>query len=487
MIVRIHKTGSSFKGCAAYLLHDKDAGTSERVGWVETVNMATSNPQTAWRVMAATAMMQNDIKAAAGIKATGRQAKGTVLHYSLSWKGEESPEHLTKEAMIRAAKSSLSAYGVDPALFKPGARNIPKRRQFADEHQAMIICHTDEKHPHVHIMVNRVHPGHGCILPTGKDRDKLSAWANDYEHKTGQVFCANRADAWDSRRRNIWVKGAGNVPRHTFEMAEKTLPAPGNDNDRPALQRLKSEQKALNDALARDGGEQFKRHRQAWQDLSQAHQDRQKAVRNERAQAIKATKQASIDEYGPQFATLRKRHDLELEAFQDDEGGARSKASNVWESVKLLAKIRGENPKDFRFRDVFTPFAGHGARLELLQKAQAQEKRALEREQDARLAAAMAQARQKEKTALAANNERYAREKSDLSLVQEMENAALKGRWKARNEDQRDAYAAFAAKQDKRSALMDAYLASALPSYDLDPEPEADKDKDRGKDDGHDM
>ena len=45
MIVRVHKVGSSFKGCAAYLLHDKDASSAERVGWVAMHNLGTDNPQ----------------------------------------------------------------------------------------------------------------------------------------------------------------------------------------------------------------------------------------------------------------------------------------------------------------------------------------------------------------------------------------------------------------------------------------------------------
>ena len=52
MVPKIHAKGSSFKGCATYVLHDKDAQTSERVAWSETVNLGTSNPHAAWKVMA---------------------------------------------------------------------------------------------------------------------------------------------------------------------------------------------------------------------------------------------------------------------------------------------------------------------------------------------------------------------------------------------------------------------------------------------------
>ena len=58
MVPHVTAGGSSFKGAAAYYLHDKEAETAERVTWTETINLITSNPETATRVMAATAMAQ---------------------------------------------------------------------------------------------------------------------------------------------------------------------------------------------------------------------------------------------------------------------------------------------------------------------------------------------------------------------------------------------------------------------------------------------
>ena len=70
MIVVINPSGSagqSFKGLHAYCAHDQDrANTSERVDWIETRNVAANDPAQAWKIMAATARAQNDIKRAAG-------------------------------------------------------------------------------------------------------------------------------------------------------------------------------------------------------------------------------------------------------------------------------------------------------------------------------------------------------------------------------------------------------------------------------------
>lgn len=486
MIVRVHKVGSSFKGCAAYLLHDKDAATAERVGWVATHNLGTDNPQTAWRVMAATALQHNELKQAAGIKATGQKMKGAVLHYSLSWKGVEDPKHLTQEAMLAAATRSLSAIGVDPALFKPSAKNIPKRRQYADEHQAMIVCHTDEEHPHVHVMVNRVHPEHGCILPSGKERDKLSRWANDYEHDTGMILCQNRADNWDQRNRGIWVKHEENIPRHTFEMTQEALGSAANDNSSPALERLKAAQRAQNDALAADGAEQAIRQREAWLALSERYRRQQKAIREQRAEDIREAKQASADEYRPLFSTMRKRHEREREEFKSEERSVIDEISHAWKSVKLLARLRGEDSSSVGFGDYFAPFAGAGAQFELKLKEQAAEKRAIEREQEAKLAKCIAAAKQREKARHKDNTDTYATDKTDLMFVQRGEDAALRARWKARHEDQRTALAEYVANSQARQKLKDDYARNALAQYGDDVDFSRGPANDQGKDDGRD-
>jgi hypothetical protein len=82
MVPAITEGGRSFKGAAAYYLHDKrqpgeaERMTGDRVGWTETVNLATDDAERAWRMMVHTAMMQGELKAASGEKATGRKLPG---------------------------------------------------------------------------------------------------------------------------------------------------------------------------------------------------------------------------------------------------------------------------------------------------------------------------------------------------------------------------------------------------------------------------
>jgi hypothetical protein len=90
-------TGHSFKGAMAYYLHDKrqegqDAHptTSDRVAFTETRNMMEVGPHTATRIMIGTAAQADELKRAAGVKATGRKATaGPVYAFSLQWKPDE--------------------------------------------------------------------------------------------------------------------------------------------------------------------------------------------------------------------------------------------------------------------------------------------------------------------------------------------------------------------------------------------------------------
>lgn len=68
MVPDIAKKGHSFEGALAYYLHDKGKETDERVAWTETRNLMTDDPQAAKRIMIATALRSDALKAEAGIR-----------------------------------------------------------------------------------------------------------------------------------------------------------------------------------------------------------------------------------------------------------------------------------------------------------------------------------------------------------------------------------------------------------------------------------
>jgi hypothetical protein len=232
MIPRIAKLGHGFAGAGLYYLHDKretkpertetrqardrpsaedyhlrdkgGAQTSHRVGFTATRNLPTTDPQKALRCMqwlAANAHAVRQAAVAAAAKAAGmsyadyvraanpfRGRKGQKPLYTLSiaWhpKFNRKP---TKTQMLAAADEVLMVLGLQ-------------------DRQALIVQHTDTRHPHVHLIVNRVSPINGLYASVGNDRLRLSKWALDYEKRTGQVLCFERVENWKKRDANRFDK-----------------------------------------------------------------------------------------------------------------------------------------------------------------------------------------------------------------------------------------------------------------------------------------
>ena len=60
------------------------------------------------------------------------------------------------------------------------------------EHQAVIVEHTDTDHPHVHILVNMIHPETGRSVSLSKDEYKLDRWCDNYELSMGVIRSPER-------------------------------------------------------------------------------------------------------------------------------------------------------------------------------------------------------------------------------------------------------------------------------------------------------
>jgi len=199
VIPKINGLGRSFAGVAAYCLHDapepddRRPRTSERVGWADTRNLATFRPERAARLMAATAKAAPDLKRLAGGSAGGRKLAKPVLHYSLSWAQDETPD---KGEMSRAVDRSLEALGLEG-------------------HEALIVAHEDTRHPHVHVIANRVDPETGKAATLGNSKLRLSRWVEGYEREQGRIRCERRVENNERRRAGQEVlRPAGAGPRH---------------------------------------------------------------------------------------------------------------------------------------------------------------------------------------------------------------------------------------------------------------------------------
>lgn len=290
MVPDIASTGRSFNGAFAYYLHDKrqegqeaHPQTAERVAWTATRNLPSDDPDLARRVMAHTAMRADDLKAAAGIKNTGRKSSAHVYAYSLAWHPDEAGK-LDQLEMLRAADGSLKALG-------------------AEGHQAVIVCHRDQKHPHVHVILNRVDPKTGVMLSTSNDRLKLSDWANAYERERGVILTPKREE-----KRQLREQFAEKAQRREYaqQQRQKAEQRPEDSKSRAAM-------------LKEFGDRQKADHRQQWKDLAQDNTKKRGAIYDRWGAAIKAAAERHKVECKPIWAAYFKQDRANVRTFNENE------------------------------------------------------------------------------------------------------------------------------------------------------------------------
>ena len=128
------RLGAGFAGLLAYLLHGPDGQQSERVAWRTVRNLVTEDERFLPAILQASA-------------AQNPRVEKPVYHLSISFEPEEPIE---RQLMEKVVDRTLHDLGLDG-------------------HQAVLVAHNDTDHPHVHVMVNRVHP------------DTLERWSNSHD------------------------------------------------------------------------------------------------------------------------------------------------------------------------------------------------------------------------------------------------------------------------------------------------------------------
>lgn len=304
MVPDVSKAGHSFKGAMAYYLHDKrqDAAsphlaTAERVAWTETRNLAADGPHTATRIMIATAARADELKAAAGIKSTGRKSTAHVYAFSLSWAANE-VEGLDRAEMVRAADAAL-------------------KFMKADHLQAVIVCHTDRDHPHVHVILNRVQDD-GRMWSSSNDFHKFSDWANRYERDNGKIVTPTRDEKWQKRREQ-----EQNPTPPTVDQVKRKEPTRGQ-----ILKDLADAQKA--------------QHKTDWKDWGAAAKADRKRIYDRYDAAMKDAlvqhKAATKGDWAQHFRQERER----ARAFEAREKGTVGMIRNALEAAKLQFRQQPE-------------------------------------------------------------------------------------------------------------------------------------------------
>lgn len=190
MIVKIGKPGRSFVKLALYLGHDIKADTTKRVAWTHTLNCAHDHVPSAVHEMYTTWLDADFLKQEAGVPLTGRKLEKPVKHFSLNWDPSEKP---TPKEMVAAVESYLTRMGWQ-------------------DHQAVLIAHSDKKYRHVHVMLNAVHPETGLRLQESYEHRRTAAWCEQYERAHG-IVCEERLKPVGQRAKSpprpVWERLQG--------------------------------------------------------------------------------------------------------------------------------------------------------------------------------------------------------------------------------------------------------------------------------------
>ena len=439
MVPKLHKKGASFKGAAAYLLHDKGrAASSERVAWTQARNLAVNDPQMAWRIMAATAMDQGRLKALAGIKATGRKSSEPVLHLTLSWHPEEK-ERLTQAQMKLAANDAIRALG-------------------ADDHQALIIAHNDDDHPHVHILLNRVNPNDGRMLPSSKEKLNLSRWAEAYEKERGKIYCEERISNNEARERGDYTRGAKDQPRHIFEEIRAGLKIA--NNNRVDVKALRKTQKSLDAVLSKRRRDMATIHSAAWKSLQ--HKRRDRAV--EIVSHVAKTKERLLGDlrfaYKPQWETLRAKHRREVETFDARETTLKGRFQNAIETASEALTGQHDNGRP-NVRDAFKAIVSKSARYAIQLRRHRAEALTLQREERFKERKITAQMKEMLKFMLLRSAMEYLDERNQLIKSQSGERKSLRSEWRQRRAERRRDWHDFSRKTAPKEKLKSDFTRSA--------------------------
>jgi hypothetical protein len=390
MVPDIASKGHSFKGAMAYYLHDKrqdgaaNPTTAERVAWTEMRNLACLTPDTAMRIMIATAKDADRLKAEAGIKNTGRKSNAHVYAYSLAWHPDEAAK-LDRAEMVRAVDASLKALG-------------------ADHLQAVLVCHRDQKHPHVHVVLNRVDPATGKMHAFSNDRLILSDWANAYERERGQILTPMREE-----KRQLREQFTDQAARR-----EHVKNTPRDHSPAVMLKELGAAQKVA--------------HGQQWKDLSAQHKAAKDAVYSSYgakiAGAFEAHKAATKPEWAQHFRDARARE----RAFEIREQNFAGRIRNALDAVthqQITGQAGDKGRLSLAFNNVLSSQARRAAFIQQEGMSRGEFTKAMRDRLDGQTTALKAE----RAAALVTLRDTFAADRAALIQKQDAERAKIRDAW----------------------------------------------------------
>ena len=156
-MIATSSSGRRFAALARYLMLGRSGDEPERVAWTAGRHLGTNDPEVAAALMQATAN-------------ANLQVESPVYHLTINF---DPTDPVTPERMQAVADLVLADLGLA-------------------EHQALLVAHRDRTHPHVHIMVNRVHPWTGRAWDRWQDQPKIQRTLRILERELGLREVAGR-------------------------------------------------------------------------------------------------------------------------------------------------------------------------------------------------------------------------------------------------------------------------------------------------------
>jgi len=156
-VIATTSSGRRFAALARYLLRGRSGEETERVAWTAGRNLGLDDPELAAVLMQATADQNPRVEA-------------PVYHLTVNFDPTDP---------------------VTPAEMQAVADRVLRDLGLAD-HQALMVAHQDRAHPHVHVMVNRVHPGTGVAWERWQDRPRIERTLRELERELGLREVAGR-------------------------------------------------------------------------------------------------------------------------------------------------------------------------------------------------------------------------------------------------------------------------------------------------------
>ena len=149
-MIAMSSSARNFGALAQYLAKGRSGDEPERVAWSTSRNLPTDDPELAGKIMRATA-------------AQNVRVKQPVYHLALSFDPADQVDRIAMERVADRVIAALKLQG----------------------HQILIVSHRDRGHPHMHLLVNRVHPETGLVWNRWQDRAVIQQVLREQEEALG--------------------------------------------------------------------------------------------------------------------------------------------------------------------------------------------------------------------------------------------------------------------------------------------------------------